>query len=204
MIDENLPQRQPFRLDPAVSPLIQLRNYLGYDRKTFGQLLGVDYDTIWQWETGRRSPTFTWVQIVKLEEIFISAGIKFSDFPRTSAPHLIQESCDHLAALPGLDAYYCPTCKHAIKYPTPKYMQLNEATDLINELVSMSQNNLEPLDSEDRCIFLGENKTRVREIGQKLHDLGEMDLMIHAANQIIGFDQRELDYAWDGIGEWKC
>lgn len=68
----------------------------------------------------------------------------------------------------------------------------------------MSQKNPEPLDSQDRCVYLGPHKARSREIGQRLYELGGMSLMIYAIGHVIGFDQRELDYAWDGIGEWHC
>ncbi|MDZ7970499.1 MAG: helix-turn-helix transcriptional regulator [Nostoc sp. DedSLP03] len=86
MIDENPEKKQPFRLNPAVSPLIQLRKRLKYNRAEFAKRLGVDYDTVWRWETGRRMPHLTWEQIQKLDEIFASAGIRFKDFPSYLGP----------------------------------------------------------------------------------------------------------------------
>ncbi|MDZ7970500.1 MAG: helix-turn-helix transcriptional regulator [Nostoc sp. DedSLP03] len=78
--------KKPLSLDPAVLPFLQLREYLGYDRKTFAEFLGVSYDAIWQWETGRRRPGLTWNQVQKLDKIFENAGIKFKDFPYLGPP----------------------------------------------------------------------------------------------------------------------
>lgn len=86
MIDENPEKKQPFRLNPAVSPLIQLRERLNYSRTELADKLGVDYDTVWRWETGRRIPNLTWNQAQKLDEVFASAGIRFTDFPPYLGP----------------------------------------------------------------------------------------------------------------------
>lgn len=86
MVDENQPKKQPFRLNPAVSPLIQLRERLNYSRAELAEKLGVDYDTVWGWETGRRRPNLTWNQAQKLDEVFESAGIRFKDFPPYLGP----------------------------------------------------------------------------------------------------------------------
>lgn len=81
---------------------------------------------------------------------------------------------------------------------------MDKAQDLIRQLVNMSTTNLEPLDSEDRCVYLGEHKTRSREIGQKLYDLGGHEFMMYGFQNVCSYDQVELNHAWHGIGQWQC
>jgi hypothetical protein len=75
--------------------------------------------------------------------------------------------------------------------------------DLLAELQAMSRDCRTPLHSEDRAVYLGENKPRVREIGEKLNKLGGYNLMLWVAYQVPQHDQRELECAWHGIGEWE-
>jgi hypothetical protein len=75
--------------------------------------------------------------------------------------------------------------------------------NLLAELQSMSRDCRIPLHSEDRVVYLGENKPRVREIGEKLNKLGGYDLMLWVAYQVPQHDQRELECAWHEIGEWQ-
>lgn len=83
-----------------------------------------------------------------------------------------------------------------------KYIISDEAKKLVAELTSLSANCQAPIDSEDREVFLGENKSRVREIGEKLHELGGYNLMLGAWQCVQKPDQLELTHAWDGIGLW--
>lgn len=75
--------------------------------------------------------------------------------------------------------------------------------ELIQELISMSTNNLDPIDSEDRNVFLGPHTLRTQEIGHKLYEIGGIVTMIHAFNQVPTHDQLELRHAWDGVGMWQ-
>lgn len=82
-----------------------------------------------------------------------------------------------------------------------KYITSDEAKNLVAELMNLSINCNAPID-EYREVFLGENKSRVREIGEKLHELGGYNLMLGAWQCVPKHDQLELTYAWDGIGVW--
>jgi hypothetical protein len=85
-----------------------------------------------------------------------------------------------------------------------KYINSEEAKTLVAELINLSLNCQEPIDSEYREVFLAENnKPRVKQIGEKLHELGGHNLMIGAWQSIPKHDQLELTYAWDGVGVWE-
>lgn len=57
----------------------------------------------------------------------------------------------------------------------------------------------------DRSPFLEHNEDRVREIGRRLHESGGTALMERVALRIPeAGDRRELEYCWDGIGEWRA
>jgi hypothetical protein len=58
--------------------------------------------------------------------------------------------------------------------------------------------------SSDRVVYLGHDLAEVIAIGEELNSIGGIDLMQAVASEIPHIDQRELDYAWDGIGEWLC
>ena len=47
-------------------------------------------------------------------------------------------------------------------------------------------------------------KERVREIGRLLNDLGGFNLMSDVGLTITGTNQRELEFAWSGIGQWQA
>ena len=53
----------------------------------------------------------------------------------------------------------------------------------------------------ERSPFLS-NQERIRELGWKIHDLGNCFLMRRVAEMIPMYDQAELNVAWDGISEW--
>lgn len=75
--------------------------------------------------------------------------------------------------------------------------------NLIEELKKMSADCKKSPNSEDRTVFLGKAKTRVRVIGAVLNSEGGYDLMYFALLQIPKYDQLELSHAWDGIGDWQ-
>lgn len=70
------------------------------------------------------------------------------------------------------------------------------------ELVAMSQNCTVPC--PERCVYLGEAQPRVRELGERLNELGGFVAMALACQAVPSLDQRELDYAWNGIGTWMA
>lgn len=78
-----------------------------------------------------------------------------------------------------------------------------ETAKLITELLKMSEDNLEPMDSEYRSVYLSDNKKRTREIGERLNKLGGYSLLLFAHQHIPTGDRRELESAWHGIGEWE-
>lgn len=85
-----------------------------------------------------------------------------------------------------------------------KYITSEEAKTLVAELINLSIDCQEPTDSEYREVFLAEkNKPKVRQIGEKLHELGGHNLMIGAWQCIPKYDQLELTHAWDGVGIWE-
>lgn len=55
--------------------------------------------------------------------------------------------------------------------------------------------------------FLRRAKGRAREIGELLYDRGGHDLMLQVHEEVRqalgGSSGRELEVAWDGIGEWQ-
>ena len=58
--------------------------------------------------------------------------------------------------------------------------------------------------SVDRVVYLGQHLAEVITIGESLNSIGGIDLMQAVASEIPYVDQRELDWAWNGIGEWLC
>ena len=81
----------------------------------------------------------------------------------------------------------------------------NKAHNLMVELLTMSKNNTD--NSINRCVFLGESKQRVIEIGEWFYKNGGHQLMVEVSeviDLIANRDLRELDFAFDGIGQWKC
>lgn len=85
---------------------------------------------------------------------------------------------------------------------------LTEVKEVAIRLIDISQGDSDM--SEDRKGFLAEElKDEIRNLGQKLYDLGGLTLMQYVVYCISQFfkhpsDQRCLDFAWDGIGEWRC
>ena len=84
-------------------------------------------------------------------------------------------------------------------------MTYETTLDCINRLESYSQDNPQP-DDEDRNCFLECNKEAVRRIGERLHEIGGFSEMLLAFNAVevkYKYDKRELDAAWDGVGDWR-
>lgn len=59
-------------------------------------------------------------------------------------------------------------------------------------------------EGSERCVYLGSNEERAREIGRKLYDIGGDRLMFSVCNIRVPLEDRgELSAAWHGIGEWR-
>ncbi len=76
----------------------------------------------------------------------------------------------------------------------------NEVNKIREELLKMC------FDDErtgvDRSPFLETNRKRVRELGERLNEIGGFPLMLLVCESILLNDQRELECAWNSIGEW--
>lgn len=85
-----------------------------------------------------------------------------------------------------------------------RVLLLNTATRLIE--ISCTH----PCNTEDRNVFLcDEEKEEVRALGTALNDAGGLTLMQFCCEfcreLFMGrSDARFLEFAWDGIGEWRC
>lgn len=85
-----------------------------------------------------------------------------------------------------------------------RVLLLNTATRLIE--ISCTH----PETGEDRNVFLcDEEKEEVRALGTALNEAGGLTLMQFCCEFCREFfmgrsDARFLEFAWDGIGEWRC
>ena len=75
----------------------------------------------------------------------------------------------------------------------------------------MSKNCTQDPFDEERAVYLNANgrggTARTVEIGKKLHELGGINAMLLAAEEVKKLgngDHPELNYAWDKIGNWKA
>ncbi|MGC1395599.1 MAG: GIY-YIG nuclease family protein [Coleofasciculaceae cyanobacterium] len=75
---------------------------------------------------------------------------------------------------------------------------------LYHELITMSKNCPKSIYSFNRIVYLGKNQKRVKDIGERLNQIGGFHLMIIVARQIPDYDIRELEFAWDKIGDWRA
>ena len=85
----------------------------------------------------------------------------------------------------------------AVGYLLPKLDA--EAEPILEELYQMCL-------AKVKRPFQGDNKPRVRELGQKLYELGGDDgheLMCNVRDQLPESGQKDLEYVWQGIGEWS-
>ncbi len=74
-------QNSGFIFRDDVNALQQIREAFGMGRKEFAALMGVDYDTVWSWETGRREPTLKMHQVKILLQHAKRLNIDLSDIP---------------------------------------------------------------------------------------------------------------------------
>ncbi|MFN6478297.1 GIY-YIG nuclease family protein [Nostoc sp. DedQUE07] len=79
---------------------------------------------------------------------------------------------------------------------------IDEVGKLLNELLRMSNECSQGIDSSNRKVYSGVNKKRVKQIGERLNQIGGLHLMILVTRQIPEYDRRPLEFAWSGIGEW--
>lgn len=87
-----------------------------------------------------------------------------------------------------------------------------EVADLAAELLLMAESDPHR-DTENAHSFLADKKERVREIGQRLDELGGFDLMLVVYEHVWKMLQpvtpnwpaysRGLEMAWDDIGSWR-
>jgi hypothetical protein len=91
---------------------------------------------------------------------------------------------------------YC----HNLKEQTINYQTICKHTARLIELSVNAGYELSP----DRVVYLGQALPEVIAIGEELDRIGGFDLMQAVASEIPYIDHRELEYAWDGIGEWLC
>ena len=75
---------------------------------------------------------------------------------------------------------------------------------IIAELLAMTQADNRNQGDENRSPFLESNRTRTKELGQHLWDIGRLLSMQRALSQMPKYDRRELDCAWDNVGDWRC
>ena len=92
-------------------------------------------------------------------------------------------------------------CVHRADYGT------FDMTALVRRLVRAS-GFVEPT-VESASLFLTANREEAEKIGRGIHDLGGFRLMQRAHDYLrddflTSLACRELEYAWDGIGEWLC
>ncbi|NMG11949.1 hypothetical protein [Brasilonema sp. UFV-L1] len=69
------------------------------------------------------------------------------------------------------------------------------------ELFKMSLMDKNDVNSFNRSPFLS-NIEKTRKLGEELNQAGGLDLMRAVGTMVPAYDQRELDYAWNGIGGW--
>lgn len=97
---------------------------------------------------------------------------------------------------------------------TPMGDDPNSQVNLIRELLSLARGIILEQEEQnipwvDRGCFLHPRiEARVKAIGEALHGLGGYDLMQWFCQcDLLSIPRcwhRELDYAWDGIGDWKA
>ena len=75
--------------------------------------------------------------------------------------------------------------------------------EIISELLAMTQADDRDQGDENRSPFLEFNRERVRELGERLWEMGGLPLMQKALSQMPKPDQHELDCAWDSVGDWR-
>jgi hypothetical protein len=74
-----------------------------------------------------------------------------------------------------------------------------------DRLREISFSNNQP-DNEDRDCYMGEYRNEVYGIGEILNQCGGFALMQQVAMSVpvkFEYDRHELNYAWDGVGDWR-
>lgn len=94
--------------------------------------------------------------------------------------------------------------KGALPLPNLPQVKAHDA-EIRQHLMTLLKLSLQS-DFEDagREPFTGENLEQVRAIGEDLNRWGGMALMQAVSDRIPSYDHRDIDYAWDGIGQWRC
>lgn len=87
MISEN----QRFSLRPDLSVFLQIREGLGLTRREFGDVIGVDQDTVSAWERGKASPWLAIWQIKMLDRMLEDLGLTWRDLPDNVGPPNVPE-----------------------------------------------------------------------------------------------------------------
>ena len=82
-----------------------------------------------------------------------------------------------------------------------KAEKINQLTE---ELKQLSANCKDPIDSDERLVFMGDDKQQVMRIGRELFELGGNQAMSLALSKVPNYDQSELSNAWDAVGDWKA
>ena len=83
-------------------------------------------------------------------------------------------------------------------------------SSLVGEVVHYSWIDSTAGDDENRVAYLSEkHKDAIRLLGTRAHEMGGFDLMqfvCEAARPMMKgpCDARTLEFAWDGIGEWRA
>lgn len=81
-------------------------------------------------------------------------------------------------------------------------MTQTEIDSIVSELCSLCAS--DSRDGEDRSPFLESNRPFTRELGEKANQIGGYQAMLYVYQRVPRRDQLELQYAWDGIGNWLC
>jgi hypothetical protein len=82
---------------------------------------------------------------------------------------------------------------------------LNVARDpRLSTLIELLKMSLDDLRLNPERAPFSDNLEKTRSLGQKAHDDGGFNLMYTFADLVPLYDQSELDYCWDGIGDWKA
>ena len=87
MISENC----RFSLRSDVSVFLQIREALGLSRREFGDVIGVDQDTVSAWERGKTSPWLAIWQIKMLDRMLADLGLTWQDLPDNVGPPEVPE-----------------------------------------------------------------------------------------------------------------
>lgn len=74
-------EKRRFSLTSNESAFLQIRLALGLSRREFGDIIGVDQDTVSMWERGKRSPWLSIWQIKALDRVLADLGLTWQDMP---------------------------------------------------------------------------------------------------------------------------